>query len=252
MNTLTLQKYLQSSGFDSRRNIRKLINEGKLKVNGKVIRDPNYLIDKTRDKINYRNKPLQLNVEKKVYFIFNKPPGVISTLSDPQKRFTLKDYIKKIKERVYPVGRLDFNSEGLILLTNDGDLTQFVISVKNKIPKSYLVKIKGILNEESILKLKTKGIFMEGRKVRPLEVKKVKKTPGNNSWVQVTIIEGKKHVIRKLFQYTGHPVEKLKRIAIGNIKLKSLPPGHWRELRIEEIEGFKRKFAYDPSDSRPS
>jgi pseudouridine synthase len=251
MNTLSIQKYLQSAGFDSRRNIRKLINEGKLKVNGKVIRDPNYLIEKTRDKISYRNKVLQLKVENKTYFIFNKPPGVISTLSDPQKRFTLKDYIKKIKERVYPVGRLDYNSEGLILLTNDGDLTQFIISVKNKIPKSYLIKIKGILNEESILKLKNKGIFMEGRKIRPLEVKMLKKTPGNNSWVQVTIIEGKKHVIRKLFQYAGHPVEKLKRIAIGNIKLKNLPPGHWRELKKEEIEGFKRKFAYDPSNSRP-
>ncbi len=93
---------------------------------------------------------------------------------------------------------------------------------------------------------------MEGRKIRPLEVKKVKKTPGNNSWVQVTILEGKKHVLRQLFQYTGHPVEQLKRIAIGNIKLKSLPPGHWRELRKEEIESFKNKFAYVPSNSRPS
>ncbi|MCK4944619.1 MAG: hypothetical protein KAS65_13635, partial [Candidatus Aminicenantes bacterium] len=87
-------------------------------------------------------------------------------------------------------------------------------------------------------------IFMEGRKIRPLEIKRVKKTPGNNSWVQVTIIEGKKHVIRKLFQYTGHPVEKLKRIAIGNIKLKTLPPGHWRELTKEEIEGFKKQYDY--------
>lgn len=217
-----------------------------MKVNGKVIRDPNFIIDKDRDRISYRNKDLKLKTENRVYFIFNKPVGVMSTLSDPQKRITIKDYIKKIRERVYPVGRLDFNSEGLILLTNDGDLTQFIISIKNKIPKCYLVKIKGLLTEENLSKVLTRGVFIEGRRVRPLEVKIIKKTPGNNSWIQVTLVEGKKHVVRKLFQYVGHPVDKLKRVAIGNIKLGRLPSGHWREVRKEELQEFRREFGYIP------
>jgi 23S rRNA pseudouridine2605 synthase len=227
-----------------------MIHDGKLKVNGKVVRDPNFLIDKDRDTISYQNRELKLKTESQVYFIFNKPAGVMSTLSDPRKRITLKDYIKKIRERVYPVGRLDFNSEGLILLTNDGDLTQFIISAKNNIPKSYLIKIKGLPDSDTISKIKTKGVFIEGRKIRPLEVKTIKKTPGGNSWVQVTLVEGKKHVVRKMFQYTGHPVVKLKRISIGNIKLARLPSGHWRELRKEELEAFKVKFNYRAPGSR--
>jgi pseudouridine synthase len=227
-----------------------MIHDGKFKVNGKVVRDPNFLIDIDRDTISHQNRELKLKTENQVYFIFNKPAGVMSTLSDPQKRITLKDYIKKIRERVYPVGRLDFNSEGLILLTNDGDLTQFIISSKNNIPKSYLIKIKGLPDSDTISKIKTKGVFIEGRKIRPLEVKTIKKTPGGNSWVMVTLVEGKKHVVRKMFQYTGHPVVKLKRVSIGNIKLARLPSGHWRELRKEELEAFKVKFNYRPPDSR--
>ncbi len=244
MKSVSLQKYLQNTGFDSRRNIRRIINEGKLEVNGSIIKDPKYLVDKNHDKITYRNKTLNLKIEKKVYFIFNKPYGVVSTLSDPQKRITLKDYLKKIKERVYPAGRLDFHSEGLLLLTNDGDFTNFIISTKNKIPKIYLIKVKGLITEKEKEKMKTKGVFIEGSKIKPLDIQFIRKTHKNNSWFRVTLIEGKKHVIRKLFQYSGHPVEKLKRTGIGNIKLKKLPPGHWKELTKGDIEGFKKRYNY--------
>jgi 23S rRNA pseudouridine2605 synthase len=244
--TTTLQKFLQFSGFDSRRNIRKMIADGKLKINGKVVTDPNAPVDVNRDSIRCEDRRLHIKMEKKVYFIFNKPAGVISTLSDPQNRITISHFLRKIRERVYPVGRLDYHSEGLILLTNDGDLTNFIISAKNQVPKTYLIKVKGILNQTKIDKMTSRGVFIERQKIRPLEIKFVRKTGRGNAWYTVSIIEGKKHVIRKLFQFSGHPVERLRRISLGNLKLKKLPGGHWRELTHEEIEAFKRDINYPP------
>jgi len=243
MTVITLQKALQDSGFDSRRNIRKFIAEGKFHINGTLVKSPHAPVVLNTDKITFENKKIKLILAKKSYFIFNKPYGVVSTLHDPQKRITLKDFIKKIDERVYPVGRLDFHSEGLIILTNDGDFTNFVISAKNKVPKIYTVKIKGLLSTEKKKKLLSKGISIDGFRIKPLQLKTIKKTE-RNSWIKIIIIEGKKHIIRKMFQYSGHPVEKLKRIGIGNIKLKKLPSGHWRELPEEEIDSFKKKYRY--------
>jgi len=241
-----LQKVLQTAGIDSRRNIRQHIHEGRITVNNQVVIDPNFLVDITSDTLRLDNRKLKLKKEKKSYYIFHKPYGVISTLEDPQGRTTIKDFLAAIKERVYPVGRLDYHSEGLLLLTNDGELTNFIISTKNKVPKVYLVKIKGILTAEERKQLLTKGIFLEGRRVKPLQIDFIKKTGRGNSWIRVTIFEGKKHIIRNLLKYTGHPVEKLKRTAIGTIKLKTLPVGHWRELTPGEIEAFKKAYNYNP------
>ena len=243
MTIITLQKALQDSGFDSRRNIRRFIAEGKFKINGTPVTSPHAPVVPGSDKITFENRKITVKLAKKSYFIFNKPDRVVSTLDDPQKRVTIKDYIKKISERVYPVGRLDFHSEGLMILTNDGEFTNFVISPKNKVPKIYLVKIKGLLNNEKKTKLLTKGISIDGFRIKPLQLKTIKKTD-KNSWIKIVMIEGKKHVIRKMFRYSGHPVEKLRRIAIGNIKLKKLPLGHWREIPEEEIESFKKKYLF--------
>jgi 23S rRNA pseudouridine2605 synthase len=250
MSEEKLQKVLQTAGIDSRRNLRQQIHEGRIKVNNQVVTDPNFPVDITRDTIRLDNSKLKLKKEEKSYFILHKPYGVISTLHDPQGRPTIKDYITTIKERVYPVGRLDYHSEGLILLTNDGDLTNFIISTKNKIPKVYMVKIKGILTLEERQQLKTKGVFLEGRRVKPLQIDFIKKTGQGNSWIRVTIIEGKKHIIRNLLKYTGHPVEKLKRTAIGTIMLKKLPAGHWRELTAEELDIFKKTYKYTPQPQK--
>jgi 23S rRNA pseudouridine2605 synthase len=244
MNNDKLQKVLQAAGIDSRRNLRQYIHDGRIKVNNTIVTDPNFPVDVSKDHIRLDDKKLKLRLEKKSYFVFNKPYGVVSTLSDPEGRPTLKDFIDKIKERVYPVGRLDFHSEGLILLTNDGDLMNFIISPRNKIPKVYLVKIKGILGEEERKRLITKGISLEGRRAKPLQVDFVKRTPRNNCWVRVTIFEGKKHILRNMFKYMGHPVDRLKRTAIGTIRMQKLPRGHWRELTAEEIERFKKTYNY--------
>lgn len=244
MTRLTLQKALQAAGVDSRRNIRRFIHDGRFKVNQAVVNDPNFPVDISRDTIWLDNKRVNLKEEQKSYFIFNKPDGVISTLHDPEGRPTIKEFITKIKERVYPVGRLDFHSEGLILLTNDGELTNFIISPRNKVAKQYRIKIKGTLKQEEVDKLKTRGMVVDGTRVKPLAVDFIKKTAQNNSWWRITIFEGKKHVLRKMFQYTGHPVQSLKRTAIGTIRLKKLPRGHWRELTKEEIAQFKQTHHY--------
>jgi 23S rRNA pseudouridine2605 synthase len=245
MSIIKLQKAIQAAGFDSRRKIRQGIADGDYKVNNTVITDPNFLVDIKKDTIRYREKKLKLQVEKNVYFIFNKPDGVISTLDDPQGRATVKDFVGKIKERVYPVGRLDYHSEGLILLTNDGELTNFIISPRNQIPKVYNIKIKGILSEEERRKLISRGMHIEGDRIKPLEIEYIRKTNQNNSWIKVTIIEGKKHIIRKFFKYSGHPVERLKRVAIGTIRLKKLPMGHWKELSPMELEIFKKRYHFN-------
>lgn len=243
MSEIKLQKVIQAAGFDSRRNIRQWIADGEFKVNNTVITDPNFPVDVSKDTIRFRDKKLKLRLERKVYYLFNKPMGVISTLEDPEGRPTLMDYIGKIKERVYPVGRLDYNSEGLILLTNDGELTNFIISPRNKIPKVYKVKIKGVLSHEEKKKLLTKGIHIEGSRVIPQKIDYISKTQ-NNSWIMVTIIEGKKHIIRNIFKYSGHPVEKLKRVAIGAFKLNRITSGKWRELTAEELQEFKERYDF--------
>lgn len=247
MEKLKLQKFIQGSGFGSRREVRGMIAAGEFTVNHQVTDDPNLLIDPGNDIVKYGKKRIGNVLEKKVYFLFNKPLGVISTLNDPQGRATLSDYIKRIRERVYPVGRLDYNSEGLILLTNDGELTNFIISPRNKIPKVYLVKIKGTLTPDQKEKLIKKGVFVDDRKVRAQRIEFVKKTQTGNSWVRVTIVEGKKHIIRKMFRFSGHPVDRLRRVQIGNFSLKEIPSGQWREITAAELDRFKKEYRFQPT-----
>lgn len=246
MEKIKLQKFLQNSGFGSRREVRKLIIKKNFKINNAVTDDPNIEINPETDVIKSGNKVISLKIEKLSYFIFNKPFGVISSLKDPEGRLSISNFIGKIKERVYPVGRLDYNSEGLILLTNDGDLTNFIISPKNSVPKIYLLKIKGILSQDLKGKIEKKGIYFDGRRVKVLKIDRVSRTKGNNSWVRVSILEGKKHILRKMFKYSGHPVEKLRRVAVGNFSLKQVPSGHWREVTEEEIKRFKKLYNYQP------
>lgn len=243
MKESKLQKYLQDCGLASRRDIRAWIHEGRIKVNQSRVTDPNFLVRAPGDQIHLNNRLLRLSPQGKSYFIFNKPVGIVSTLEDPQGRSTVRTFISRIKERVYPVGRLDYNSDGLMLLTNDGDLANFIISARNQVPKTYMLKIKGDLSEATQKKLE-KGMFLEGERLNPFVIERVKMTSSGNSWLKVTINEGKKHILRKAFKYSGHPVEKLRRIAIGNILLGRLPLGEWRELKDYEIAAFKKQYHY--------
>jgi 23S rRNA pseudouridine2605 synthase len=243
MKESKLQKYLQDCGLASRRDIRQWIHDGRIQVQGRVVTDPNFPVRFPGDRIHVNGKLLRLAPQGKSYFIFNKPTGIVSTLDDPEGRPTVRSFIGRIRERVYPVGRLDFNSDGLMLLTNDGELANFILAARNQVPKTYLLKVKGALGEPTKKKLE-RGMFLEGERLNPFVIEEVKTTASGNSWLRVTITEGKKHILRNAFKYSGHPVEKLRRLAIGTITLGKLPLGEWRELRDDEVAAFKRKFRF--------
>lgn len=219
-------------GIASRRKAEEIIIEGRVTVNGKVA-VIGMKADPSRDHVKVDGK-LLTRPEIKVYFIFNKPRGVVTSLGDPEGRPTVQDFIRGIRERVYPVGRLDYDSEGLLILTNDGDLAHGVLHPSKKIPKTYLVKIKGALEAEDLDRLR-KGIRLDRAVTAPAKVKTLRKTD-QNSWVEMVIYEGKKRQIRRMLEKVGHPVIRLMRIRINGIEMGDVKPGMIRRMLPEEIE----------------
>ncbi|MEW6068237.1 MAG: pseudouridine synthase [Nitrospirota bacterium] len=230
-----IQKILSEMGVTSRRKAEELILEGRVTVNGKPA-TIGMKADPLKNHIKVDGK-LLIKPEPKVYLMFNKPRGVVTSLHDPEGRPTVKDFLKGVKYRVFPVGRLDYDSEGLLLLTNDGDFAHAIIHPSKKIPKTYLIKVKGIPEEEEIKKLRM-GIKLEDRMTAAAMVKLIRKTE-NNSWLEIIIHEGRKRQVRRMFEKIGHPVLKLKRIKIGSINLGSLETGSYRYITGEEIHKIK-------------
>lgn len=233
-----LQKIIAEMGVASRRKAEELIMEGRVTVNGQpavigMKADP----DKDHIKVNGK---LLVNPEKKVYFIFNKPRGVVTSLGDPQGRPNIKDFLKGIKQRVFPVGRLDYDSEGMLMLTNDGGFAHAILHPSKKIPKTYLVKIKGLLEEEDMQLLRS-GIKLNRSMTAPAKVKRLRKTE-NNSWLEMTIYEGKKRQIRKMLERVGHPVIRLMRIRINGLEMGNLPPGSYRHITSDEMKRIIREL----------
>lgn len=212
--------------------------EGLVTVNGRVA-EIGMKADPLRDHIKVRGK-LLTSPEKKVYYAFNKPRGVMTSMSDPEGRQTVNDFFGRIKQRVFPVGRLDYDSEGLLLLTNDGDFAYAVTHPSRKIPKTYLVKVKGVLEDEDIDRLR-KGIKVEGRLTAPAKVKKLKKGE-SNSWIEITIHEGRNRQIRKMIEHTRHDVLRLMRIRINGIEMGPLEPGAYRKLTMQEMDSITREI----------
>jgi 23S rRNA pseudouridine2605 synthase len=235
-----LQKIIAEMGIASRRKAEGLIMEGRVKVNGKtaVI---GMKADTEADHIKVDGK-LLVSPERKVYFIFNKPRGVVTSLSDPEGRPTVHDFLRGIKQRVFPIGRLDFDSEGMLILTNDGEFAHSILHPSKKIAKTYLVKIKGILTEEEINKLRT-GIRLDRTVTAPAKVKRLRKAE-HNSWIEMTISEGKKRQIRRMMERVGHHVIRLMRVSIGGLEMGPLKPGTYRRLTASEIEKMRAKIAW--------
>jgi 23S rRNA pseudouridine2605 synthase len=233
-----LQKILAHAGIASRRHAEEMIQAGRVSVNGHIVTELGSKADADEDVIKVDGKKLR-RPERHLYILLNKPKNVMSTSMDPEDRPTVIDYVKgKIKERVYPVGRLDFGSEGLIILTNDGDFTKFMTKA-GTIPKVYHVKIAGHPAERDLEKLR-RGAYIDNERLAPSTIRLLK--GGENPWYEVTLHQGRNQQIRRMFQSIGHPVEKLHRVRIGSLEDEKLQPGAWRFLTEEEVNQFKREF----------
>ena len=232
-----LQKIIAHAGFASRREAETMIRNGRVTINGRVVTELGTKADAASDHIKVDGK-LITRAEPHRYILLYKPKEVMTTVEDPQGRRTVIDLVRGVRERIYPVGRLDFHSEGLVLLTNDGDLAYRVSHPTHGSVKTYNVKVRGVPEERLIDKLR-RGITLEGKRTLPCEIARVKTTGRHddegNSWFEVKLREGRTQQIRKMFQAVGHPVSKLKRVAIGPISDPKLTPGVWRELTPHEV-----------------
>ena len=231
-----LQKILSRWGVASRRKAEELIVGGRVSVNGKTVVELGSKADPDVDQIRVVGKHIR-PPSRKLYLMLHKPKNCITTTFDPEGRETVMSFLKGVKERVYPVGRLDYQSEGLLLLTNDGDFANAILSAKNKVPKTYQVKTNGYLTAEQEEEFR-KGIPVHGRRTAPAKLKVIKRA--ENPWYEVELIEGRQNQIRLMFQSFGLMVEKLRRIQIAFLKLGSLPPTHWRSLTREELKRFRQ------------
>ncbi len=228
-----LQKVIANSGYTSRRNAEKLILDGKVSVNGDIITELGVKVNPS-DEIMV-NGVLISSQTKKLYFLLNKPREVISSASDDKGRRTVVDLIDTT-ERIYPIGRLDYDTTGLIILTNDGDLTNHLSHPRNNIKKTYLAKIEGILSKDDIINLK-KGIVIDGRRVDTSNFKvKQKDLLKNTSLVEITIVEGRNHIVRNIFASLKHDVIKLTRTNYAFLSSDNLKSGEYRELSLKEVK----------------
>jgi len=214
--------------------------EGLVTVNRQVVTELGTKADPEKDRITVDGRLLSHAQEKseKVYILLNKPKGYISTVSDPQGRPTVIDLVKKIKTRMFPVGRLDYDAEGALLFTNDGELANKLIHPKYHIPKKYLVKVSDAPDQKDISKLK-KGVYLEDGRTLPAEAKFIKSTK-TNSWIELTVYEGKNRLVKRMCFAIGHSVLKLQRTEFAGIKLGSLKPGDFRTLTMDEVERLKK------------
>ncbi len=232
---MRINKFLASCGICSRRGADRLIERGKIKVNGKVVREKGYIVDPENDNIFLYGK--KVVKEEKVYIIMNKPVGFVTTVSDPQGRKTVMDLLPDLGTRLYPVGRLDYNSSGLLLLTNDGDLSFRLLHPKYKVYKTYRVHLRGAYSPVKIKKLR-EGVQLKDGITAPCEVRIIR-SAGKDTVLEIKIYEGRKRQIRRMCNEVGYEVIGLTRIQMGNLKLTSLKPGAHRFLGPNEINKLK-------------
>ncbi len=230
-----LQKILSQAGIASRRKAEELIAQGRVSVNGATVDTLGSKADLEHDHIKVDGKLLRAP-KRHVYIALYKPKGCVTTTSDPEGRETVMHLLRGVRERVFPVGRLDYNSEGLLLFTNDGEFAHRVTAPESHVKKTYVVKVNGALTAEQERQFR-EGIPMHGRKTSPAELKMIK--PGANPWYEVRIVEGRQNQIRIMFKHLGKLVEKLRRVKIGFLEL-DLAPGRYRMLTTKEIERFRK------------
>ncbi len=233
---MRLNRFLSHCGVSSRRKCDEIIFSAKVEINDKTVISPGYIVDIDNDVVKVNG--VVVKPEQKVYILLNKPKNVLSTLKDDFGREIITSLIDNVKERIYPVGRLDYDVEGLILLTNDGELSNRLIHPRYKVVKVYIATVKGKFSTEK-KRLLEKGVEIDGEKTLPAKCRIIK-SDLKNSVVELRIREGKKRQVKNMFKTVGHPVISLKRIKFGPISLKNLPVGKWRHLTRHELNLLKK------------
>ena len=227
-----LQKILAQAGIASRRAAEQLILSGRITVNGQVIKTMGCKVDPVSDRISFDGNPI--NLEKKIYILLHKPAGYVTTLADPQRRHVVSELVADIPQRLFPVGRLDLDTEGALLMTNDGELGNQILHPRYEVKKTYEATVKGSPGAAK-LRLLEQGIELDNGRTQPAAIKVISQTP-DKSLIQIIIHEGKKRQVRKMFKAIGHDVLYLKRTAYGNLRLGSLPSGKYRVLSQNDLK----------------
>ncbi len=253
-----LQKIIAAAGVASRRKAEQFITAGLVQVNGTTVTELGTKADPEHDHIRVNGKLIQ-GPDRYTYIVLNKPKGYVTTVSDPEKRPTVMDLVRGVKGRVYPVGRLDWASEGLLILTNDGTLANALMKAASNVAKTYVVKVAGVPDTAKLDKLRAGVSIAEkgGRRVRtaPARIRLIKES--DNPWLEVTIVEGRNRQVRKMFEEVGHHVEKIRRVRYGPLSL-DMPPGAYRSLTLEEVAKLKaaasgaKSFRPRPSETQPA
>ena len=232
-----LQKIISQAGITSRRKAEEMITAGRVRVNGKVITELGSKADPENDRIEVDGMRIEPE-QPRIAILLNKPDGFITSLSDPEGRPTVTKLVDDVPVRLYPVGRLDFHTEGLLIMTNDGDLAQSIEHPSRAIDKTYIAKVREIPDDDKLGKLR-KGIMLDGKKTLPAKIRILETR--KNAWIEIIIREGKQNQIRKMFDSIGHQVLKLKRVAIGSLRDDRLEPGQYRHLTKKEIGIFLKQ-----------
>jgi pseudouridine synthase len=242
---IRIQKLIASSGLSSRRQAEDWIREGRVEVNGRVA-VLGSRVDPEKDSVKVDGRRVRPPAGARTYLLLNKPKGYVTAVSDPSRRDTVLDLVPRaLRRAIKPVGRLDVQTEGLLLLTDDGDLARLVTHPSVGCPKEYLVKVSGVPGEEKLSRLRS-GIHLDGVRTRPCEIRRLRTTEAGsqgNAWLSVVLREGRSRQIRRMFESIGHPVSKLKRVAIGPVRDERLPVGAVRSLSPREVESLRRSLA---------
>ncbi len=233
-----LQKYLASCGVDSRRACEKLIAQGRVQVNGQVVTIQGTKIDPAVDQVTVDGKKVTIE-EKSIYVLLNKPVGYVSTVKDPQNRPTVIDLLQDVQERVFPVGRLDYETEGLLLLTNDGELSYRMTHPKFKVVKTYIATIQGCVSSEKLDQLRN-GVMLEDGKTKPAKIKVIRQGKYRTT-IEIKIFEGRNRQIRRMCKVIGHPVLELRRTSVDKLTLEGVATGEYRYLNQDEILQLRAK-----------
>lgn len=243
-----LQKILSRAGLCSRRQAEEMIRQGLVAVNGEVVRELGTRADPRQDEIRVEGRLISTSLEEPQYIALHKPVGVLSAAKDGTGRPLVVDLVQEIPERLYPVGRLDYNSEGLILLTNDGEFANLMTHPRYQIPRLYRIKLKGIPERATVAQA-LEGVRCEGERLKVLRLELCEQL-GKNSWWDAELHEGKRQHLRRLFEALGHPVLRLIRVRFGAVSLGDLPPGKWRHLRASEVRALKSMAGAAPPGQR--